>query len=682
MLMGSLIPRIAFSLFAFAFCAPLAAAWPAWSLEIERVSLDAASLELVRVSNAPPGAGPDDGIEVHVASITPGAGDTAYGPFLLNCPGDLATAVDSRCRDGSWNISLLEGWPELNGTLLEARLDGTEVTVESRGALDTLAWHASLRSAAGAFDLTLRLPEQDVTALSFLQPRLAPIGWVGAGRLSGQAEVSGGAGGAFRARGGVELSGLDFDSPEGLYAGLGIGVSLTARLDSAGDGVIDLEGSLASGELLLQDFYRDFSGKALQLTARVAIEEDALDVRRLSLGDGDALHLAGQARLPLGQETAGPDLLLRELRLEFPQAYARYLESVAAVFTLDGLETEGVVSWKGDWAPGTARSGELRFENFTIADAERERFSIRALDGTLRTGSESRIGWQAASFEKLDLGAGSAAIALEQESVRLLEPLSIDVFGGSLSLEELAVGFPRGGEPDIQLQAEIQGIEMQQMSGALGWPEFAGTLSGSIPGIIWSEGVIEFEGALDFEVFGGQVLLSDLRVERPFGVLPSLAANITANALDLEQLTHTFEFGRIAGRIDGYVRELRMLDWQPVRFDAWFGTPGDAGRNDISRQAVNHLATIGGGSATALLTGPVLRLFNNFSYRRLGLGCRLQDNVCHIRGIEEHGDAVLLLEGAGIPKISILAYNRAVDWPRLVAELIAVSAGEEVRIGQ
>jgi len=674
--------RIAVSLLAVSLSTPLAAAWPEWSLEIERLSVGETNLERVRVSEDPSARGKDKGIVIHVASLNLGTDAAAYGPLSLFCPGDLARVVETWCRGGSWEFVLLEEWPELSGTLAEARSDDTEIVVDMRGTLDTLAWTARLETAAGAFSLAVDIPEQPVTALAFLQPRLPPLGWVSVGRLSGSAEISGGAGEALEASAEVEFSSLDFDSPDGLYAGLAVGASVSGRLETASDGVITLEGKLATGELLLQDFYRDFSGRALELSARIAAGQEVIDVQHVTVGDGDALHLAGQARLPLGQKPLEPELLLRELRLEFPEAYSRYLESVAAVFTLDGLDTGGVVSWSGDWAPGTARSGVLRLDGLTLVDGKRGRFAIHNLNGTLGTDGASQVTWEAASFEKLHLGAGTAAIGLAQESVSLLEPLSIDVLGGTLSLEELAVGFPRGGEPDIQLEAEITDVDMQQMSAALGWPEFTGTLSGSIPGINWAQGVIEIEGALDFEVFGGQVLLSDLRVERPFGVLPSLAANITAGALDLEQLTRTFEFGRIAGRLDGYVRDLRMLDWRPVHFDAWFGTPQDSGRNDISRQAVQHLATIGGGSPTALLTGPVLRLFNDFSYRRLGVGCRLEDNVCHIRGIEEQGDAVLLLEGAGIPKISILAYNRAVDWPQLVAELTAVSSGEEVRIGE
>jgi hypothetical protein len=184
-------------------------------------------------------------------------------------------------------------------------------------------------------------------------------------------------------------------------------------------------------------------------------------------------------------------------------------------------------------------------------------------------------------------------------------------------------------------------------------------------------------------VFDGRITLQNLRVERPFGVLPSLAADVEVESLDLDQLTQTFSFGQISGRLDGYVRDLRMLDWKPVAFDAWLGTPGQQeGSNDISRQAVNHLTTIGGGPVTTALTSPLMRMFSNFSYRRLGLGCRLVDYVCELRGLSGDPDSVLILEGSGVPKITIRAFNRKIDWPQMVANLLAVSAGDAIQVGK
>ena len=223
---------------------------------------------------------------------------------------------------------------------------------------------------------------------------------------------------------------------------------------------------------------------------------------------------------------------------------------------------------------------------------------------------------------------------------------------------------------------------MEQLTAAFGWPSFSGKISGRIPGVKFEDGVLEVEGEILVNVFDGMLTLEDLRIERPFGVLPSLAANVEAENLDLELLTSTFSFGRISGRIDGYVRDLRMLDWKPVAFDAWLGTPeNQKGSKGISRQAVNHLTTLGGGSATTALTSPIMRLFNNFSYKRLGLGCRMQNNICEVRGVSEDNVSVLIMEGAGVPKITIRVFNRSVDWPQLLAQLVAASEGESIRIG-
>ena len=76
-----------------------------------------------------------------------------------------------------------------------------------------------------------------------------------------------------------------------------------------------------------------------------------------------------------------------------------------------------------------------------------------------------------------------------------------------------------------------------------------------------------------------------------------------------------------------------------------------------------------------------MKMFNNFSYRRLGLGCRLHNNVCELSGISEDDVSVLIMEGAGLPKIMIRAYNRSLDWPQLIAGLTAASDGDGIRVG-
>jgi hypothetical protein len=340
---------------------------------------------------------------------------------------------------------------------------------------------------------------------------------------------------------------------------------------------------------------------------------------------------------------------------------------------------------------GALASGDLEIRDFSIVDTERERFAVTGLAARLRPGDyafDSRLNWQGLLLGRVNLGAGSALLDSEPGAIVLLEPLHLEVLGGSLDLAALKIVLPGSradgsGEPDIRLRASIDEVDMAQLTAALDWPAFGGRISGEIPGVSLDDGVLAVDGQIRFEVFDGLIALGNLGIERPFGVLPSLAADVEVSNIDLEQLTSTFSFGQIVGRLDGYVRNLRMLDWKPVAFDAWLGTPErQSGANDISRQAVNRLTTIGGGSATTALTGPIMRMFSNFSYRRLGLGCSLQNYVCYLQGLGDDGAGVLILEGAGVPKITIRAFNREIDWPQMVSNLLAISEGESIRVGE
>jgi hypothetical protein len=39
------------------------------------------------------------------------------------------------------------------------------------------------------------------------------------------------------------------------------------------------------------------------------------------------------------------------------------------------------------------------------------------------------------------------------------------------------------------------------------------------------------------------------------------------------------------------------------------------------------------------------------------------------------------MEGAGVPKVTIRAFNRQVDWPQLLAQLKAATSGAPLRVG-
>jgi hypothetical protein len=193
----------------------------------------------------------------------------------------------------------------------------------------------------------------------------------------------------------------------------------------------------------------------------------------------------------------------------------------------------------------------------------------------------------------------------------------------------------------------------------------------------YADEVLDLEGGLQVEVFDGRVALDALTLERPFGVAPTLAADIALSALDLKPLTGAFGFGEITGRLDGQVRGLRLVDWAPVAFDADLHTTrGGKESRRISRRAVDDLSRVGGAGLVAGLQTQVLKLFETFGYARIGLKCRLANNVCHMDGVEPSGNGYTIVEGSGLPRITVIGHQRQVDWPVLLARLKAATEGQ------
>ncbi len=183
-------------------------------------------------------------------------------------------------------------------------------------------------------------------------------------------------------------------------------------------------------------------------------------------------------------------------------------------------------------------------------------------------------------------------------------------------------------------------------------------------------------------LFDGELRIENLQLERPFGVLPTLAADVRARELDLTLLTGTFEFGAIEGRLDADVLGLRLLNWEPVAFDSFLRTSLTAeGRRRVSQRAVNNLSSLGGAPGMAVLSQTALRFFETFRYEQIGLRCVLRNNICQMDGLEPADTGYYIVKGSGLPRLNVIGFQRRVDWPVLLARLAQATSGGGVRVG-
>lgn len=612
----------------------------------------------------------------------------------------LEGLTGSLSKDGSYTVRIMNavlvgenvGFTDISVAGLWIEKGGTEGNVIFKPAQETVPLKATYGIIQDENETRIDLNFSGIDMRTYQALEFLPkeFHWLSRGRFDAMF--------SYRSRNGtvadvgarLNIRDLAFDSPDGRFAADGLAMKLELEATSDSLAAPAVNGSILGGEILVDDFYRDFADGELHFATVLSWDENSLRIPSFKVTDNYSLEVQGRAEVGLGDDTDVLRLEVNKLELKFPGAYERYMEPMAAVLTLDGLEVTGHLSWNGEWHDGSFKSGDFLVGDLSIVDVERHRFAFTGLDAHMRPGNyafDSKLSWRGLLIGRINLGPGEVALDSEPGKFAIIKPLVLEVMGGRVRLNELSVLLPGSStaddaEPDIRLKADLEELDMERITAALGWPNFSGKISGHIPGVSLNDGVLDVEGQILVDVFDGSLTLDDLKVERLFGVLPSLSANIEAKNLDLEQLTRTFSFGQISGRIDGFIRDLRMLDWEPVAFDAWFGTPqNQKGSRDISRQAVNHLTTLGGGQATTALTSPVMKLFSNFSYKALGLGCRMQNNICDIRGVSEDDKSVLIMEGAGVPKITIRAFNRRVDWPQLMAQLVAASEADSIKIG-
>jgi hypothetical protein len=288
----------------------------------------------------------------------------------------------------------------------------------------------------------------------------------------------------------------------------------------------------------------------------------------------------------------------------------------------------------------------------------------------------TRLSWHGAQLYSLDFGAGSLEVLLQNRELLLLTPLEVSVLDGSVRLSRLEAQDLGSARQRVEADLLLSPISLQRVSDRLAWLPLAGSISGSFPRLVFTDGRLAVNDDLELDLFDGKVVVSSLELEQPFGVIPVLRADLALRGIDLELLTRALSFGSIEGRLDGDVSGLVLEGWRPVAFDAVLATPlDDPSRHRISQRAVDNLASLGG--ANAVLSSTFLRIFREFSYDRLGLSCRLSAGVCEMGGVAPAAQGYYIVKGGGLPpRVNVVGFNTRVDWNTLLERLKAVASTE------
>lgn len=597
-------------------------------------------------------------------------------------------------------------WPALGKQSLDAKLaygrvDGSlDITVQGLRVGDgRVALQASLRDAGWTAKAHLqRVPIDRLMKLAAAFE--APLPAVTAtGLLDLNVDARGSQANLSEAKLDGALLELTANNESGSLASDKLSLQVQASVrGSAKQWQFDVAAQSSQGQAFAQPIFVDLSAHSMSLRAQGKLANgSSLTLDRFTLDHADVAQASGHGYLQLDHEQPLRDFEIELAALKFPGAYESYLQPLLIDTNFKSLQTAGSIGGQLSMTDGQPSRIDLRFNDVTVDDGVGN-LSLSTLSGRWHWLAEtvndaddddetpfardmqiepSQLKWRSGALLGLGLGASELNFTTRGRQFRLTQPAHIPLLEGAIDLETFRVR--NAGLPAVAflVDATLEPVSVQQLCKAFGWPEFGGRVGGVISKLRMREGIITLGTTLHAQVFSGEVTISDLRLEQPFGQWPRFYSNIALDDLDLEPMTSAFSFGRITGRLSGAIHGLQLFNWTPVAFDARLYTPpDDRSRHRISQRAVENIGSIGGGGAgvTAALSSGVMRFFDDFNYDRLGISCRLQKDVCVMEGIAPAPDGnYYLVKGRGLPRIDVIGSSRRVDWPRLVQQLLAVT---------
>jgi hypothetical protein len=475
----------------------------------------------------------------------------------------------------------------------------------------------------------------------------------------------------------VSLQQASFNDEAGLHAGEKVTGTITANLSrllkQPSDWQWQTEIDWAGGEIFWQPFYFASGGHHFQASGKLDEQTLVIDDALLTLEDVGQASLKGQWLRKAGKFN---DLVVDTGKLDLARLYPLILKPLLEKTAYSNLEMAGIGSFKIGMEDGEYRSFQLVVDNADVEDKD-GRFAFYKVNAAIPWAydgaHEVRLAYKGGHLLKIPLG--TADLVAQVNRYALTAPqLRFPILDGALTVSDVSAAWVNK-QWHWHLRAKLESISMPELTHALNWPRMEGQVSATIPLVTYTHGYLTTDGAMQFNVFDGTIAVTDLTMRDPLGVGPRLSASMQMRSLDLGALTRTFSFGRIEGKLDGDVKNLQLVNWQPVHFDAEVRDSPGRYRKKISQRAVENISALGGAGAAAAIQRSFLRFFDEFNYSDIGLSCKLRGDVCEMGGVTSTPQGYVIVKGSGIPAITVLGYNERVSWNELLERIQRVTSG-------
>lgn len=466
----------------------------------------------------------------------------------------------------------------------------------------------------------------------------------------------------------LRLKEATFSDASGLHAGERISgsVLLSAEADTQGwrwRGKVDWQ----SGALFWQPFYFADGDKHFEIQGRyqspyLLIEQALLEVPGVG-------QLTSSARIDLVDQSF-EDLKIAGHQVNFAGVYRTLIQPLLANSAFGQLNVSGTADWSFEAKQHRPQRFLLNIRDASVEDHQ-GKFAFKHFNASIPwdydTPNPIHISYQSGHVLNIPLGATQWQAEVNRFSITAPH-LRLPILDGALEFEDLSAAWVQHSMV-WHLKMEMQPISLASFSQALGWPAMRGQIDGHIPLVSYANQTLRMAGEMNFSMFKGNVAMSDLEMHDPLGANPILNANLKMRNIDLGEITRTFNFGAITGKLEGDVSHLKLVRWKPVYMDAVIQTADGNHDNTISQRAVENITALGGEGTAKALQRTVLRFFNAFAYEKIGLKCALRGDICKMGGVASTPQGFVILKGKGFPSVNVNGYTEYVSWQDVLSRM-------------
>ncbi len=472
----------------------------------------------------------------------------------------------------------------------------------------------------------------------------------------------------------LNLQGANFSDEAGLHAAEKLKGHLTFVAKQEGD-TLHFNSALnwQSGEMFWQPLYFANGGHELQANGSLRGDILTLDYATLKLDKVGDLKFSGQ----IDTKTFKIQKLIADLpNLDLAEAYPLLFKPFLGKTMLNNAELSGKAALNISVVDSQVKTFKATLKGVNIDD-KNHKFAFYDMNADIPWSydDETKINISYQNGQLLNMPLGRTNIGAQVNRYSLVSPeITLPILDGAFKLSDISAARINNNWY-WHLGASLSPVSMPDASRAFKLPIMQGKASAKIPLVTYSGGILTTDGEMVLNVFDGTATVTQLTMINPLGETPRLSADMNLRNLDLGELTRTFKFGAIEGKLDGDVQDLEMVNWKPVKMDASLHSSPGKYTKKISQRAVENISSLGGAGAGAAVQRSFLRFFEQFNYEKMGLSCKLRDNVCKMSGVGSTDGGYIIVKGSGIPAITVLGYNRTVSWSELVDRIKRVIAG-------